>query len=106
MVKWIGTLVLAMIVLVVGPGRSESIAAAASLPSAIRASQASDPSIGPTDNSARRSIQHSDRSGHHHHRYGYRPYYPRYYARPYYYEPYPYHEFAPFAFGFGFGPRW
>jgi hypothetical protein len=106
MVKWIGTLVLATIVLVVGPGRVESIAAATSAQSTVRASQASDPSIGPTDVSARRYVHHYYRSGYHPYRYGYRPYYPRYYARPYYYEPYPYHGPVPFAFGFGFGPRW
>lgn len=104
--KWIGTAGLAMLVLV-GPGRIESIAATSSIPSAVRASQVSNASTGPTDISARRHVR---RSHHYYHaayryyRYGYRPYYPHYYARPYYYEPAP--APLPFGFGFAFGPWW
>jgi hypothetical protein len=107
MMKWIGTVVLAMIVLV-GPGRIESIAAASSLPPAVRASQASHPSTSPTDISARRRYRHHHHyyhSGYRHYRYGYRPYYPRYYERPYYYQPYAPAP-LPFGFSFGFGPWW
>jgi len=109
MMKWIGTAVLAMMVLVAGPDRTESIAATSLLPSAVGASQASKASAGPTDISARRHVRryhHYYHSGYRHYRYGHRPYYPRYYARPYYYRPYPYYAPAPFIFGFGFGPRW
>ena len=121
MVNWIATAVLAMIVVVVGPGRVESIAAASSLPSAALASQTSGASIRSTDISARRHVRHYHhhryyhtgyrhyRYGHrHYHRYGYPRYYPRYYARPYYYEPAPYYAPAPlpFGFSFGFGPWW
>lgn len=107
MLKWIATAVLATIVLVVGPGRIESVAAT-SARSAVRTSQVSDASTKPTDISARRRYHHYYHSVYRHHRYGYRPYYPRYYARPYYYEPNPYYAPAPlpFGFGFGFGPWW
>lgn len=106
MMKWIGTTVLAITVLVVGPGRIASIAAASSLPSAAFASQASNATTGPTDVSARRHYHHYYHSGYRHRRYGYRPSYPRYYARPYSYEPYPSYAPLPFGFGFGFGPWW
>jgi hypothetical protein len=109
MVRWIGTAVLAMIVLVGGPGREESIAAASSLPSAVRASQSSDANAAPTDISARRHVRRHHRyyhSGYRHYRYGYGPYYPRYYARPSYYEPAPSYAPLPFGFSFGFGPWW
>ena len=112
MMKWIGAAVLAMIVLVVGPGRVESVAAASSLPSAVREPSTSDASTMPTDISARRHVHryhHHYRHGYrHYHRYGYRRYYPRYYARPYDYAPYPDYAPAPLAFGFtfGFGPWW
>jgi hypothetical protein len=113
MVNWIATAVLAMIVVVVGPGRVESIAAASSLPSAVLASQTSGASIRSTDISARRHVRHYHHhryyhTGYRHYRYGHRGYYPRYYARPYYYEPYPSYAPAPLAFGFsfGFGPWW
>lgn len=111
--KWVSTAALAMMVMVVGPGRMESNAIAAPLPSAVPASQASDMSVRPTDISARRHVHRYYRYGYRpygyrYHRYGYRPYYPRYYARPYYYEPYPYYGPAPlpFGFSFGFGPWW
>jgi hypothetical protein len=106
--KWIGTTGLAMLVLV-GAGRIESIAATSSLPSAVRVSQASNASTGPTDISARRHVRRYHRhhhSGYRHYRYGYRPSYPRYYARPSYYEPNPSYAPAPLPFGFGFGPWW
>src|SRR5690349_15315209 len=99
--KWSDAAALAMSLLAVGPGPSESIAVAASLPSATRASQASDAIAGPTDISARRNVH----GYHHHYRHGYRPYYPRYYARPYYYEPDPSYAPLPFGLSFGFG-RW
>lgn len=108
MMKSIGTAALAMMVLIVGPGRIELSAASSSLPSAVRASQAFDAGARPTDISARRYAHRYHRYGYRHYRYGYRPYYPRYYARPYYYEPYPSYGPAPlaFGFGFGFGPWW
>jgi hypothetical protein len=98
--RWIGTAVLATILLV-GP-RIESIAATSSLPTVVRASQAFHASIRPTDTSARRHVHRNDHAGYRHYRYGYRPYDPRYYARPSYYEPAP----LPFGFSFGFGPWW
>ena len=111
MMKGIGAAVLASVVLV-GPGRVESFAAASGLPSAALAVQTSSASTRPTDLSARGHVRHSHRSYHsgyrHYRRYGYRPYHPRYYARPYYYEPYPSYAPAslPFGFSFGFGPWW
>ena len=107
--KWIGTPVLAMILLVGGPGRDQSIAAATSWPLAIRGSQTSDASAAPTDISARRHVRHHHRyyhAGYRHYRHVYRPYYPRYYARPYYYEPAPNYAPLPFGFSFGVGPWW
>ena len=103
MLTWIGTAGLAMIVLV-GPGRIESIAATSPSPSAVRVSQASNASTRPTDISARRHVHRY----HRHHHSGYRPYYPRYYARPYRYEPAPSYAPVPlpFGFSFGFGPWW
>jgi len=108
MMNWIGTAVLAVIVLVVAPGGVKSIAAASSLPPAIHAAETRDASARPTDISARRHVHRYYHSGHRHYRYGYRPYYPRYYARPSYYEPSPYYAPAPlpFGFSFGFGPWW
>jgi hypothetical protein len=107
MTKWIGTAVLAMMVLVAGPDRTESIAATSSLPYA--APQAFNASTRPTDVSARGHVRRYHRyyhSGYRPSRYGHGPYYPRYYARPYYYEPSPSYAPLPFGFSFGFGPWW
>ena len=100
--KWIGASCLTAMVMVVSSGGIQS--AAAFPMSAVQSSQAAKANDKPIDISARRRFHHPD------YRYGFRrydrPYYPRYYARPYAYEPYPYYAPAPFAFGFGCGPRW
>ncbi len=98
MTTWIGTVVLATMVIVVGPGWKET-AAAAPCRSAVGASDTSNASLQPTDVSARRQVRRYRA----HRRYGYRAYEPRYYARPYDYEP---AASAQLPFGFGFSPWW
>jgi hypothetical protein len=95
MTRWIGTAVLAA-VLMSGGSTVLSPAVAASLPAVQQTLGA--PQV--TDLGARRRTRHSAR-------YAYRPYYPPvYYDRPQAYRPYPYAVPAPFFLGFGFGPWW
>jgi hypothetical protein len=108
MMKWVRTLALATIVTLAGASRFEAAAA-----SSRQASGSVPVSVAnaPTESSARRHVHRHHRYyryGYRPSRYGYGPYYPRYYARPYYYEPDPYFTPAPFglSFGFGFGPGW
>jgi hypothetical protein len=95
MTKWIGAVILTLILMLVGSG---TINPATAVP--LQATVQNPESFQATDLSAPRRYRHY--TG-----YGYRPHYrPYYYDRPYYYRPYPYYAPAPFPFGFGFGPWW
>ena len=95
MTRWIGAIILALMLMFGGPAAIDS-AAAATLGAAAQKPQASDA----TDLSARRRIRHPAR-------YADRPYVqPHYYDRPDYYRPYPYALPVPFFLGFAFSPSW
>jgi hypothetical protein len=89
---WIGTAIVASVLVLAGPASAETSAVAP------QATKQTTGTAKATDVSARHRRYY---------RYGYRPYdRPYYYARPYYYRTYPYNAPAPFTFGFGFGPFW
>jgi hypothetical protein len=89
---WIGSVVIAAGLVLLGP-MAIGDAAAADFRAVMGASKV-------TDLSARRRERH-------HTRYAYQARYRPYYEdRPNYYRPYPYAAPVPFFLGFGFGPSW